>query len=138
MDIAVKNAKRKLIPEEEIEDYFLRLKEICGYSINITKAKTGDYMCWIQVLLKKDAKIDDAEKEFDLLVDELDTAKIRLIDRFGFECGFFIWFNSKPQFKLNPKTHKSDLFIFSGIGDKSQYNKLKEDEFYIRVEFMII
>lgn len=88
---------------------------------------------YIEVLLKKPIKNEDAEDEFNFIVDRMNGIKDRLINE-GFNPHYLISFARKSQQDLNDKTHKNDLYNFKGIGSQNSLDYYVSSNYWFKTK----
>ena len=98
---------------------------------------------YISIRMKNALRKENAESEFNNIVDRMSEIRDRLSDE-GFNSHFLISFDGLGQQDSDPVTHKGDLYNYKGFGDKGYINYYKdgkysgEEYFYALIEFIII
>jgi predicted kinase len=118
---ALKHHIRSTTPKELFEDHFLEFDELEGFTVNYYNQNN----MLIHFVLNNMLDKDSIESELDRYTKKLKMVKARIEDEFATDCHFAIYLNGKLQAELNPKTHKTDDYKFTGIGDRKWGNDKK-------------
>lgn len=95
---------------KDFEDYFYDMLDY-GWKYYITG---GDFVK--EIVLQKKLKTEDAENEFNYIVDRMSEIRDRLSDD-KFRSQFSINFGGLGQQDINPETHRNDDYKFKGVGN---------------------
>ena len=83
--------------------------------------------------LWKNIKVENAESEFNNIVDRMSEIRGRLSDE-GFRSMFLIDFGGKGQQNHNPVTHQNDDYKFKGVGHRVE----PDGTFRAKITYVII